>query len=193
MPTPELVVATEQDVPVSEPSIPAGVSVVNASPRDALTADVGTSTQVQVRTSQERVGVPLDPLYREMTRRFDVLLQVGRANLSERYAEAIREFEERRRQREAPAEPPPPTEEEVMAWNQAMHAWHDRHPGFADVDGVVQDGVWSTGWGAGSGERSFDDLLSAGSAPRLSNLNALPGLGGAARAPGLMEGLRDLR
>lgn len=139
------------------------------------------------------VGIPLDPLYREMTQRFDVLLQVGRANLSERYAGAIREFEERRRQREAPAEPPPPTEEEIMAHNRAMHAWHDRNPGFTDVDGVERDGVWAAGWGIGGGERSFEELVNAGNAPNLMNPNALPKLGGAARNPGLSEGLRDLR
>jgi len=140
----------------------------------------------------DEVGVPTDPLYREMTERFDVLLQVGRANLSERYSEAIREFEERRRRREAPAEPPPPTEEEIMAHNRAMHAWHDRHPGFADVDGVEQDGVWAAGWGSG-GERSFEELVNVGNAPSLMNPNALPKLGGAARNPGLSEGIRDLR
>ncbi|MGQ0509506.1 MAG: hypothetical protein ACT4P9_02745 [Betaproteobacteria bacterium] len=140
-----------------------------------------------------RVGVPLDPLYREMTERFDVLLQVGRANLSERYAEAVREFEERRRQREAPEEPPPPTEREVMEWNRAMHAWHDRHPGFGDVDGVERDGVWAGGWGTSGGERSFDDLLNVGNAPSLASPAALPRLGGAARSPGLSEGIRDIR
>lgn len=192
MPKPDPVVALEKDVPVAEPSATAGIPIVNASPRDSSIGDAGTSTLVQVRTSEERVGVPLDPLYREMTQRFDVLLQVGRANLSERYSEAVREFEERRRQREAPAEPPPPTEEEIMAHNRAMHAWHDRHPGFADVDGVEQDGVWAAGWGSG-GERSFEELVNVGNTPNLMNPNALPKLGGAARSPGLAEGLRDLR
>lgn len=192
VPKPEPVVTAVEDVSVTEPPTTAGVPIVSASPRESLIADTGSSTLVQVHTSEERVGVPLDPLYREMTRRFDVLLQVGRANLSERYSEAIREFEERRRQREAPTEPPPPTEEEIMAHNRAMHAWHDRHPGFADVDGVEQDGVWAAGWGSG-GERSFEELVNVGNAPSLMNPNALPKLGGAARSPGLSEGIRDLR
>lgn len=161
------------------------------SPDSPAAAVDGTTIEIP-RTQETRVGVPLDPLYREMTARFDVLLQVGRANLSERYAEAIREFEERRRQREAPAEPPPPTDEEILAHNRAMHAWHERHPGFADIDGADQDGVWAPGWGAG-GERAFDELLDVGSAPGLANPAALPGLGGAARSPGLAEGIRDLR
>lgn len=192
-PKPEPVAAAEEDVPVTEPSTTAGDPMSNASPRVPLVVDASTSNLVQVPTSDVPVGIPLDPLYREMTRRFDILLQVGRANLSERYSEAVREFEERRRQREAPPEPPPPTEEEIMAHNRAMHAWHDRNPGFADVDGVEQDGVWAPGWGGGANERSFDDLLNLGNAPNLMNPNALPRLGGAARSPRLSEGLRDLR
>src|SRR6185369_17233692 len=38
-----------------------------------------------------------DPAFREVQHSTDALLQTGRANLGERYAEAIREFEERRR------------------------------------------------------------------------------------------------
>ena len=95
--------------------------------------------------------------------------------------------------RQAPAEPPPPTEQEIIAHNRAMHAWHDRHPGFTDVDGMEQDGVWAAGWGRGGGERSFEELVNVGNAPNLMNPNALPKLGGAARNPGLSEGIRDLR
>lgn len=94
-----------------------------------------------------RVGVPVDPLFRDMQQRFDVLLQVGRANLGERYAEAIREFEERRMQQEEPPAPPPPSGDEVAAWNRAMHAWHDRNPGFAETDLGGNDGTWTVGWG----------------------------------------------
>lgn len=163
------------------------------SPSQGETQRIEETSSIEVpRAVSHEVGIPLDPLYREMTQRFDVLLQVGRANLSERYSEAVREFEERRRQREAPAEPPPPTEEEIMAHNRAMHAWHDRHPGFADVDGVEQDGVWTAGWGSG-GERTFEELVNAGNAPNLLNPNSLPRLGGAARSPGISEGIRDLR
>lgn len=187
------VVAVQEDVPVIGVSAETGDSYVDASRLGTGTTDVGAPNQIQVRASEDRVGVPLDPLYREMTARFDILLQVGRANLSERYAEAVREFEERRRQREAPAEPPPPTDEEIMAHNRAMHAWHDRHPGFADVDGVEHDGVWPPGWAMGGGERSFDELLNVGGSPSLANPTALPRLGGAARSPGLAEGIRDLR
>jgi Ca2+-binding RTX toxin-like protein len=140
-----------------------------------------------------RVGEPLDPLYREMTARLDVLLQVGRTNLMERYAEAVREFEERRRAREEPPAPPPPTEQEIMEWNQAMHAWHERHPGFTDVDGTERDGVWTVGWGAGGGEVGFSELLNIGGTPSLANPAALPRLPGAARAPGLTEGFRETR
>ena len=183
--------APEIDVAPSAPDAPLPAQQSRATETSPA---VFASPAIEVLQAQEtRVGVPLDPLYREMTARFDVLLQVGRANLSERYSEAIREFEERRRQREGPAEPPPPTEEEILAHNRAMHAWHDRHPGFADAEGEEQDGIWSAGWGAGGDARSFEELVNVGSAPSLSNPNALPRLGGAARSPGLSEGLRDLR
>jgi len=206
------------DQPAETPQEPSSTTAVEAGPAVAEDAqpivevpDTGRSLQVASNAvdpvndaspigspfaapanRSDEVGVPADPLYREMTERFDILLQVGRANLSERYAEAVREFEERRRQREAPAEPPPPTEEEITAHNRAMHAWHERNPGFTDVDGVERDGVWSAGWGSG-GERSFEELVNMGNAPNLMNPNALPRLGGAARTPGLSEGIRDLR
>ncbi|HYM22115.1 MAG TPA: putative Ig domain-containing protein, partial [Vicinamibacterales bacterium] len=88
-----------------------------------------------------------DPVFREIEHRLDVLLQTGRHNLGERYAEAIREFEERRLERENAPLPPPPTEEEIEAWNAAMHTWHDRNPGFAETELGGNDATWSMGWG----------------------------------------------
>lgn len=140
----------------------------------------------------DRVGVPLDPLFRDMQQRFDVLLQVGRTNLTERYADAIREFEERRIEREEP--PPPPSEEEIAAWNSAMHAWHERNPGFAETDLGGNDGIWTVGWGLpGPGDRSRDGATGVGAIPGLGNPNALSRLTGADSAPALTEGLRNLR
>ena len=140
------------------------------------------------------VGIPADPLFRDMQRRLDVLLQTGRANLGERYAEAVREFEERRLLREEAAPPPPPSEEEVEAWNSAMHAWHEQNPGFSEIDGGSGDGVWTMGWGLpGSGRMLESGGSGADSGPGLANPGALPRLPGAGNAPALSEGLRGLR
>jgi len=141
-----------------------------------------------------RVGVPTDPFFRDMQRRFDVLLQTGRTNLGERYAEAIRDFEERRMQREEAPPPPPPTDEEIGAWNSAMHSWLDRNPGFAETDLGGGDGAWGVGWGLpGPEDRSRDGTASAGGVVGLGNPGVLSRLTGADAAPALSEGLRSLR
>jgi hypothetical protein len=141
-----------------------------------------------------RVGVPADPLFRDMQQRFDVLLQTGRTNLGERYAEAVREFEQRRQQREEPPPPPPPADEEVEAWNSAMHSWHDRNPGFAETELGGNDGTWSIGWGLpGPGDNPYGGAVSAGALPGLANPLINSRLTGAASAPMLGEGLRDVR
>ena len=133
-------------------------------------------------------------LYRDMQQRFDVLVQTGRTSLGERYADAVREFEERRMRREEPTQPPPATPEEVAAWNIAMHDWHERNPGFSEIDGGRGEGAWSMGWGfPGESVRALDGGASPGSAPGLANPYALPRLNNAASAPALSEGLRDLR
>jgi hypothetical protein len=140
------------------------------------------------------VGVPVDPLFRDMQQRFDVLLQVGRPNLGERYAEAIREFEERRIRSEEPPAPPPPSDDELAAWNSAMHAWHDRNPGFAETDLGGNDGTWSVGWGLpGPGESAYGGAATAGALPGLANPLASARIAGAAAAPMLGEGLKEMR
>ncbi len=142
------------------------------------------------------VGTPSDPVYREIDARLDVLLQAGRANLSETYAQAIEEFARRRRQREGEAsapEPEAPTGEEIGRWNEALHAWHARHPGFDSGDAGSQDGVWTSGWGSlAGGGPSLDELLLAGGRHHIGNPYALPQLGGAQAAPGLREGIASL-
>ncbi len=138
------------------------------------------------------VGVPADPLFRDMQRRADILLQTGRANLGERYAEAIREFEERRlQQEESPS--PPLGDEEVEAWNGAMHSWHERNPGYAETEFGGGDGTWTMGWGLpGPGEPSLGGSAGSGSPPGLANPLALARLTGAVAAPALSEGLQIL-
>jgi hypothetical protein len=139
-----------------------------------------------------RVGVPADPLFRDMQQRLDVLLQTGRTNLGERYADAIREFEERRLQREEAPPPPPPSDDEVAAWNSAMHSWHDRNPGFAETELGGNDGAWTMGWGLpGPGENTLGGSAGASALPGLANPLAQSRLGGAAGAPALGEGLRN--
>jgi Ca2+-binding RTX toxin-like protein len=174
---------------VDAPTLPASPTAPFLPPADAEAVP-----PLRLEEPERRVGIPLDPLYREMQRRLDVLLQVGRANLGERYAEAVREFEERRRRREETPEEPAPSEEEVASWNRAMHAWHDRNRGFTPIEDDYGDGVWVAGWGiASGGERYFDGVTNASSAPGLANPHALSRLGGAGAAPGLAEGLRELR
>jgi Ca2+-binding RTX toxin-like protein len=198
-PTPPTDTSTETP-PDENPSV-APTAVASASADIAPRSEVpSSSSRVEgsaeplvarvMDTPDVRVGVPLDPAYREMQARFDVLLQTGRANLGERYGEAVREFEERRRQRDEPPPPPPPTEEEVEAWNSAMHAWHERNPGFGELD-LESGGGWG-GWGiAGGGDRALDGVITT--APGLANPLAAARLNGVAGAPGLSEGLRDIR
>jgi hypothetical protein len=138
--------------------------------------------------------LPVDPIFREVFRQLEAPLQVGRTNLGERYAEAVREFEERRVRREEAPPPPPPTDDEVAAWNRAMHAWHDQNRGFAETEEGRQDGTWTLGWGLPGGDsRVLDGSTSVGAGPALANPYALPRLSGSTAAPGLQEGLRELR
>src|SRR6185503_13646003 len=96
-------------------------------------------------------------------------------------------------QEEAPP-PPPPSDDEVAAWNSAMHSWHDRNPGFAETDLGGNDGTWTVGWGLpGPSERSYGGAVSTGALPGLANPLTNSRLTGAAGAPALGEGLRDLR
>ena len=202
-----LTIAVGVDGAEAEPPVPS-----SAPAAETASVDLPLATQVAAPTRSEAlvstdtpaarsaadlppVGVPLDPLFRDMQQRFDVLLQTGRTNLGERYLEAVREFEERRQQREELLPPPPPpTDEEVAAWNGAMHNWHDRNPGFAETDLGGNDGTWTMGWGMpGPGERTLDGNPGVGTLLGLGNPNALARLTGAAAAPSLAEGLKDLR
>jgi hypothetical protein len=134
-----------------------------------------------------------DPAFRAVQHQLDALLQTGRANLGERYAEAIREFEERRLEREE-APTPPPTEDEIEAWNAAMHSWHDRNPGFAETDLGTSDGAWSLGWGLpGAQQSALGDVTSGTGTPGLANPSAIERLRGAASAPALSEGFSQIR
>jgi Ca2+-binding RTX toxin-like protein len=163
-------------------------SAIPAAREETLIQAEPSLVSTESRTSQ--IGVPSDPLAREMQERFDVLLQVGRANLGERYAEAVREFEERRRQLEESPPPPPPADEEIEAWNTAMHAWHERHPGFGEADLGGAGGGWAMGWGLPASAQ-----LEGGSPglPSLANPHTLPRLTEAGAAPGLSEGFRPLQ
>jgi hypothetical protein len=140
------------------------------------------------------VGVPTDPLFRDMQQRADILLQTGRSNLGERYAEAIREFEERRLLREEEFAPPPPTEEEIAAWNSAMHAWYDRNPGFGEADVGAGDGTWTMGWGMpGPGEVLPGGTTTIASLLEIGNPLGAARFAGVAPSPSLGEGQRALR
>jgi Ca2+-binding RTX toxin-like protein len=150
--------------------------------------------RLQSPTADSRaMGVPADPAFREIQQHFEALVQTGRTNLGERYAEAVREFEERRRSREE-APTPPPSDEEVEAWNTSMHDWHESNPGFAESELGGNDGTWTMGWGLpGPADRTLDGSMGDGSVPGLANPNALPRLTGAESAPTLSEGIRSLR
>jgi hypothetical protein len=198
-------VETAAPIPSMQPSAAtteAGPDPVSAPPPPSPLNSVATSRDDDFFTETPALAIAegpsalvdsADPAFREVQHRLDVLLQTGRANLGERYAEAIREFEARRSQREEAPLPPPPTEEEVEAWNSAMHSWHDRNPGYAETELGVGDGTWSMGWGLPAArEGAIGDSLTAASTPGLTNPNTLARLHGAASAPALSEGLRQL-
>jgi hypothetical protein len=183
----------EATLPLADPAPAPVASNAPVSTRRENSATDAFSSPAPIAAEQARVGVPLDPLARDMQQRLDVLLQTGRTNLGERYAEAVREFEQRRQQLEEPP-PPPPTDEEVEAWNSAMHSWHDRNPGFAETDLGGNDDTWAVGWGLpGPGESSYGGAVSTGALPGLANPLTSSRLTGAAATPMLGEGVRDLR
>ena len=205
------VVVGAEEAPASQPPTP-GVSPLPEAPAEmsvgidlplapivpvsapGLLAMDDASSFTSLVSASDQVGVPLDPLFRDMQERFDVLLQTGHTNLGEGYAEAIREFEERRMQRDEPPPPPPPSEDEVAAWNSAMHAWHERNPRFAESDFGGDDGTWTMGWGLpGPGDHGRDDgAAGVGAVVGLVNPGVLARVTGASTAPALAEGLRSL-
>ncbi|HTP62004.1 MAG TPA: hypothetical protein VMJ14_07970, partial [Burkholderiales bacterium] len=90
--------------------------------------------------------------------------------------------------------PPAPTDEEVRAWNVAMHDWYDRNPGFTETDLGGNDGTWSMGWGLPNpGGQALGGNMSSDSLLGVANPVVLPRLSGAAAAPMLGEGLREIR
>ncbi len=184
-----------------QPSIDAGLSVPDspvtiASPaRASPSAPLAYEAMTQASPSDvpPSIGISADPVYREIDARLDVLLQAGRMNLSERYAEAIQEFE-RRRTGEEGTPAPPPSNEEVARWNERVHDWHARHPTFEPgaMDGI--DGAWTAGWnGIASGGHALDELVGAAGSATGANPNALGRVSGVRPAPGLSEGVAELR
>src|SRR6185503_9287981 len=96
-------------------------------------------------------------------------------------------------QEEAPP-PPPPSDDEVAAWNSAMHAWHDRNPGFAETDLGGNDGTWTVGWGLpGPGESTYGGSANASALTGLANPLAAPRIEGVAARPSLVEGMSGVR
>jgi hypothetical protein len=136
---------------------------------------------------------PADPAFRDVQHRLDVLLQTGRTNLGERYAEAIREFESRRLEHEEAPRDLPPTEEEIEAWNSAMHSWHDRHQGFAETELGGGDSAWGMGWGFNSEAAGQLGGVAVASSIGSMNPGLLGRLQGVVSAPALSEGFQHLR
>ena len=125
-----------------------------------------------------------------MQHRLDVLLQTGRTNLGERYADAVREFEQRRLEREESLPPPPPTDDETAAWNAAMHAWHDRHAEFGESDLGAPTPGWAMGWGLPASSPLDGDAVPR---PNAGSPDSLGVLKGVSPRPSLIEGFRDLK
>jgi hypothetical protein len=82
----------------------------------------------------------------------------------------------------------------IAVSNSSMYSWHDRNPGFAETDLGGNDGTWTMGWGLpGPGDTSYGGTASAGAFPGLANPTALGRVAGAAPAPMLGEGFREIR
>jgi len=151
------------------------------------------ATTVVIADVPDPIGTPSDPVYREIDARLDVLLQAGRMNLSERYAEAIQEFE-RRRTGNGEDSPPPPASDDVAQWSERVHDWHARHPTFESGPTDAADGAWIAGWnGVAPGSQSLDELIGTGAVGSGANPNALGRIAGVRQAPGLSEGIAELR
>jgi Ca2+-binding RTX toxin-like protein len=192
------VVAESPLLPLQEPAVePVGADVAVAPTLSAAAPAPRENVFDTLATINAALEAPraitdsAEPAFRDIQHRLDVLLQTGRTNLGERYAEAIREFEERRLEREEVPEPPPPSEEEIEAWNSAMHAWHDRHQGFAETE-LGGDGAWGMGWGVSLPDSSLGGARIA-SLTSLANPALHARLQGVASAPALSEGFQHLR
>ncbi|HLX80271.1 MAG TPA: putative Ig domain-containing protein [Burkholderiales bacterium] len=188
--------ASEASTHTADPAAPAGIdappgpSASQPLPRRIEAADAAPA--IRQNSQLPQMGVSLDLHVGDMPRLFQPLLQIGRINLGERYADAVREFEERRQSREEAPLAPPPTDVEVEAWNSAMHSWHARNSGFSEADLGGDGGSWTMGWGLpGTGDRSLGGAASAGSL-ELANPNATSRLNGAGATPALKEGLWNL-
>ena len=70
-----------------------------------------------------------------------------------------------------------------------MHSWHERNPGFSEIDLGIAEGSWGMGWGLPVSASRELEGTSAGAAPGLGNPEAVTRLSGVAAAPGLQEGL----
>ncbi len=184
--------AATEPVAETAASAPAPVRTNDSPPSAPLAVDAppqrfASETPPAVRTSS-------DPVYREIDARLDVLLQAGRTNLSERYAQAVQEFERRRTGVTEPASEFQVPAEELGQWNEAIHAWHAQHPSFDTGHAEAQDGVWASRWGGvAGGGASLDELLAATGRPAVGNPHALRSLSGVQPAPGLGEGFTQLR
>ncbi|HEX2567230.1 MAG TPA: calcium-binding protein [Burkholderiales bacterium] len=124
--------------------------------------------------------------------RFDDLVEAGRINFAERYADAIREFESKRAGQERALASVDPGPIAIEAWNTAMHAWHERNPGFSETDLSTSDGGWAMGWGLPVSASRELEGSSPGLAPGLGNPEPVTRLSGVTASPGLREGLRQI-
>ena len=168
-------------------------------------ADAGPSEAMAraADAAPARPGEPADPVYRGIDARLDVLLQAGRAGFSERYAQAIADFNQRAPVAESPAQtpseappPPLPSDDELARAEAAMHAWHAAHPAFDGAWTGAADGVWLAGWSAlAAGASSLDARIAPGEGGSLVGLGSNPSairLQGVRPAPALHEGLAEL-
>jgi len=138
------------------------------------------------------VGRIEDPVYERVESLLSAPATTHATSFVERYAEAIREFNERSRAADpsAPAAPPPPTDEEIGAYNEALQAWLDDDRRRIEAYGV--DDGWDLGWSAGTLAAGAHRIgLSLQEDQGLAR-PGLPALRAIHATPGLAEGVKNL-
>jgi Ca2+-binding RTX toxin-like protein len=134
--------------------------------------------------ARESVGEIADPVYERVEALLSAPATTHAAGFVQRYADAIREFNERSREANPPqGEEPPPSDEEIAAYNAALHAWLDDD--HRRVAGAGTEDAWDYGGWADmsvalgkdfSGNSFLPDQALARPGLALRAIHAQPGL-----------------
>lgn len=160
---------------------------------ESTVVDLAAPSSGPAIPERQSVGQIDDPVYERVESLLSAPAAAHASSFVERYAEAIREFNERSRQSDPDAAPPPPppTDEEMAAYNEALHSWLDADR--ARLAAAPSEESWDFGGWAGpfaaspgnpgGGVAVADQALARPGLPQPRAIHA---------APGLAEGMGNL-